>query len=280
MPFVNDGRTLIGKAYEERFAMPSFNVASLEMARACIDAAEAERAPIMLQTYPGDLTHASPRVYGAMIRALAEEASVPIMLHLDHGDGLERAVACLRAGYSSVMFDGAELPLDENVARSKAIARIAHAANASFEAAAGSFGGGEGDEADVGEDDITTEPDVAVRMVREADADMVAVAVGSRHGQSSRLDLDLLEELSKAVDGPLVLHGGTGIHPDDVARATELGIVKVNIGMGVVRSTLTAWRHTVPDATMHDPVQEAVRANVMNVAREKIRIMRASGHAG
>lgn len=278
MPFVTDGRTLIQKAYAERFAMPSFNVASLEMARACIDAAEAERAPIMLQTYPGDLTHASPRVYAAMIRALAEEASVPIMLHLDHGDGLERAVACLRAGYSSVMFDGAELPLDENVARSKEIARIAHAANASFEAAAGSFGGGEGDEVD--EDDIMTEPDVAVRMVRDADADMVAVAVGSRHGHSSRLDLDLLEELSRAVDGPIVLHGGTGIHPDDVARATELGIVKVNIGMGVVRSTLAAWRDTVPDATMHDPVQQAVRANVTAVAREKIRIMRASGHAG
>src|SRR5687768_10650512 len=110
MPFIKDGRILIEKAFAEHYAMPSFNVCSLEMARACIEAAEKERAPIMIQTGPDDLKHASPLVMSSMVRALAEEADVPIMLHLDHGDSEERVAKCIRAGYSSVMFDGEHYP--------------------------------------------------------------------------------------------------------------------------------------------------------------------------
>ena len=128
--------------------MPAFNVCSLEMARACIQAAEEENAPVMLQTYPGDLEQASPIVMAAMIKALAEEASVPIILHLDHGDSLERIVRCLRAGYASVMFDGADYPLEENVARTKRLSELAHAAGGGARGRGGLFwrrrGGGRG----------------------------------------------------------------------------------------------------------------------------------------
>src|ERR1700751_971111 len=115
MAFISDGRILINLAFTQRYSLPSFNVCSLEMARACVMAADEERAPIMLQTGPDDLQQGSPGVMAAMIRALAEEASVPIMLHLDHGDGLKMATRCLRAGYSSVMFDGEALPEDDNI---------------------------------------------------------------------------------------------------------------------------------------------------------------------
>lgn len=274
MPFVSDGRALIREAFAGGYAMPAFNVSNLEMGRACVEAADAEGAPIILQTYPGDLRQASPAVFAAMVRALAEEARVPVMLHLDHGDGLERAVACLRAGYSSVMFDGDALPPEENVAASKSIAAVAHAAGASMEAAAGGFGGGEGD-AGV----HLTEPDAAALLMRDSGADMVACSVGSRHGQPSRLDLRRLQAIAAAVKGPLVLHGGSGIPADDLARATELGVVKVNIGAALFRALLGVWRDAAPTAVGHYDVLPAAREALTRVAREKIRLLRVHARA-
>lgn len=276
MPYINDGRSLIKDAFERHYAMPSFNICSLEMARACITAAELERAPIMLQTYPGDLKHGSAQVFTAMVKALAEEASVPILLHLDHGDGLERIVQCLRAGYSSVMFDGAAYALEDNLALTKQIAEVVHAAGAALEAAAGSFGAGEGQD----EDAVLTEPEVAAHIMHEGQADMVACSVGSKHGQSSQLDLALLESIAKAAQGPLVLHGGTGIPAADLAEAVQLGVVKVNIGAGLMRALFAGWRGSVSPAKTHYEVYDAATAAVLEVAREKIRIMNASGQAG
>lgn len=272
MPFVADGRTLIRYAYSRRFAMPAFNVCSLEMARACVMAAELERAPVILQTYPGDLAHGSPQVMAAMIRALAEEASVPVMLHLDHGDSQARLVACLRAGYSSVMFDGAALPLAENVQLTRALAAIAHAAGASLEAAAGSFGGGEGHD----DEAVLTEPEVAAELRREGHADMIACSVGSRHGEASRLDLARLAAIAEATEAPLVLHGGSGIPAEDLAAATKLGVVKVNIGAALQRALLAVWRDEAAAARQHYDVYARAREALIAVAREKLRVMGAS----
>lgn len=272
MAFIRDGRLLIQRAFEHGYAMPAFNICSLEMAKACVDAAESERAPIIIQTYPGDLEHASPFVMANMVRALAEEATVPVMLHLDHGDSLGRTVACMRAGYSSVMFDGEAYPLDENIARTAQVVRFAHAAGASVEAAAGSFGGGEG-----GDDDIhLTEPELAARLMSESGADMVAVSVGSMHGQSSQLDINRLADIAAAVKKPLVLHGGTGIPAKDIAAALEHGVVKVNIGAGLQRAVLRSWKNEQPS---HYAGYTAAYEALFEVATNKIRIMHASGQA-
>jgi fructose-bisphosphate aldolase, class II len=272
MPYVTDGRLLIERAFAGRYAMPAFNVCSLEMARACVKAAELERAPIILQTDPINLRQASPRVMAAMVRALADEAEAPVMLHLDHGDGLARVVSCLRAGYSSVMYDGEALPLEENVRETRRIAEAVHAAGMSLEAAAGSFGGGEGGAESV----HLTEPEVAARLKEEGGADMVACSVGSRHGQPSRLDLERLAAVAEAVRGPLVLHGGSGIPAGDLARATELGVVKVNIGAALNRAVLKTWRAVAEGTAWHCDAHEAVREALTEVAREKIRLMKAS----
>lgn len=276
MPYIRDARPLLRDAFARHYAIPSFNVCSLEMARACVEAAEAEHAPVMLQTYPGDLEHASPQVMAAMVRALAEEASVPVALHLDHGDSLARAAACIRAGYGSVMFDGESMPLDDNIAAVATLVTFAHAAGAAVEAAAGSFGGGEG------HDDAVhlTEPEVAARLLREGGADMVAVSVGSLHGQPSTLDLARLRAIAEATGGMLVLHGGSGIPADDLAVAVRQGVVKVNIGMAAVRAVLAAWRREAGPANDHYPVYAAVRQAVMAVAQDKLRVMHASGKAG
>jgi fructose-bisphosphate aldolase, class II len=276
MPFVKDGRVLIEKAFAEHYAMPSFNVCSLEMARACVVAAEKERAPIMLQTGPDDLKHASPFVMASMIRALAEEADVPIMLHLDHGDSEERVSKCIRAGYSSVMFDGEHYPLEENVARTKSLATIVHAAGASLEAAAGSFGGGEG----TAHSDVhLTDPAVAEALVTDGQADMVACSVGSLHGQSSHIDLKRLKSIAKAIGKPIVFHGGTGIPKEDMAKAVKLGVVKLNIGAALIRASLKAFNNATPKTKWHYEIYKNVHDECVAAARDKIRTAKANGKA-
>jgi len=276
VPYVRDARPLLRDAFERHYAIPSFNVCGLEMARACVEAAVAERAPVLLQTYPGDLEQASPHVMVGMIRALGEEAPVPVALHLDHGDSLARAAACVRAGYGSVMFDGEALPLDDNVAAIRRLADFAHAAGVAVEAAAGSFGGGEGRDDEV----HLTEPSVAVRLLRDGGADMVAVSVGSLHGQPSRLDLERLRAIADATGGMLVVHGGSGVPADDMAAAVRHGVVKLNIGMAMTRSLLAAWRSEAASASLHYGVYAAARAAMVEVARDKLRITGAAGKAG
>ncbi len=275
MPYVRDARPILRDAFERHYAIPSFNVCSLEMARGFIEAAEAERAPVMLQTWPGDLAVVSPHVMAALTRSLAEEASVPVMLHLDHGDSLERVVACIRAGYGSVMFDGESLPPDENVATIARIAQIAGAAGVAVEAAAGSFGGGEGHD----EEAHLTEPEVALRLLGEGGADMIAVSVGSLHGLPSKLDLARLRLIAEATGGMLVLHGGSGIPAEDLAVGVEHGVVKVNIGAASFRALLDAWKTHAPDAPDHWSVYQAAREAVASVARGKLQITGASGKA-
>ena len=175
MSYVRDGRILIRQAFEGGYAMPAFNICSLEMAMACVEAAEVERAPIILQTAPGDLQQLTPAVTAGIVTALAEDASVPIMLHRDHGEDMAEVSRALRAGYSSVMFDGDAYSLDENIRISKTLATLAHAAQTSLEVAAGSFGGGE---EGVGDDVHLTDPEAAARLFNEADADMAACSVG------------------------------------------------------------------------------------------------------
>ncbi|QIN82592.1 tagatose-bisphosphate aldolase subunit KbaY [Rubrobacter tropicus] len=271
MTRVTDGRELYARAYRGGFAMPAFNVCNLEMAQGVVEAAEAERAPVILQTYPGDIAHGRPAL-APLLNALADDAGVPVMLHLDHGDGLEMAVACMKLGYSSVMFDGAELGLEENIARTGPIVEAAHEFGASVEGEVGLFGGDHGSV-------VLTDPDEAARFVSEAGADTLAVSVGSEHAQKSRLKLDLLRSVAESTGHPLVLHGGSGIHPDDVREAVTLGVVKINIGNALSQAVRQGARDALESGLDHYGMLAAIRDAVREVARAKIKLMGASGHA-
>ncbi|HEX7021978.1 MAG TPA: class II fructose-bisphosphate aldolase [Trueperaceae bacterium] len=269
MPLLRDARPLIRHAFAHAYLLPAFNVCSLEMARACLEAAELERAPVILQTYPTDLQQAPAPVLFAMVRALAEDARVPVVLHLDHGSGFDMAVACLRAGYGSVMYDGAARPLAEIIETTRRISRVTHAARAALEVAADSFHHGQATPSD---------PNTARRLLQEGCADMVACSVGSEHGQTAQLDLDRLAEIADAVKGPLVLHGGSGISAEDYDAARHHGVVKANIGSALYRALRQTWAESA-DAASHREVYQRARAALREVAREKIRIMHASGMA-
>src|SRR3712207_5907736 len=262
MSLVRDARALYARAYDERFAMPAFNVCNLEMAQGALEAAEAERAPVILQTYPGDIAHGDTGL-APMLRALGEEAGVPVILHLDHGQGLEMVVDRLRCGYSSVMFDGGELDLEENISRTSRIAEVAHAFGASVEGEVGLFGGDHGSVA-------FTAPAEAERFVAESGADTLAVPVGSEHHQKSRLDLARLQSIAELARHPLVLHGGSGIHPDEVGEAVALEVAKINIGHAISLAMTEGTREALGAGLDHYGMLEVMRDRVRAVAREKL----------
>jgi ketose-bisphosphate aldolase len=271
MPLVRDARALYARAYDERFALPAFNVCNLEMTQGVLEAAEAERAPVILQTYPGDVAHGDPGLV-PMLRALGDESDVPVILHLDHGQGLQMVVDRLRRGYSSVMFDGAELDLEENITRTRLIAEIAHAFGASVEGEVGLFGGDHGSV-------VFTDPGEAEYFMTESGADTLAVSVGSEHHQESRLDLPHLEAIAERTNRPLVLHGGSGIHPSDVREAVLLGVVKINIGHAISLALTGAAGEALEAKLDHYEMLKVMRDSVRAVAREKLQLMKATTRA-
>jgi fructose-bisphosphate aldolase, class II len=272
VPLVSDARFLYARAFAEGFAMPAFNVCNLEMAQGCLGAAEDERAPVILQTYPGDLDHGGEALI-SLLGALASQALVPVILHLDHGQSLEMVVSCLRRGYSSAMFDGSGLALEENVAETRRVADIAHVFDASLEGEIGLFGGDHGAV-------VYTDPDEAERFVSGSSADTLAVSVGSEHHQKSRLDLGRLEDIASRTGHPLVLHGGSGIHPDDVREAVSMGVVKINIGHAISLAMSDGAHDAQRTGLDHYAMLKLMRERVRETAAKKIQLMSAAGRSG
>lgn len=269
-------------AFERRFAYPAFNVWNLEIGKALVQAATEEEAPVILQTFYGDLHYSGSAELSAATHAVIAGSPLPILLHLDHPDGLAMLVRCLQLGYRSVMFDGGALSLEENIAASKQAAEIGHAVGATVEAELGQFGG----EHQAG---TVTEanPDDCERLVKETGVDMLAVSAGSVHGQKSRLNRSLLHNIAKRVQRPLVLHGGSGIPREDTDVALEEGVVKINIGAAIFEAWTTGLREgldpALADKSGHEPLHYSVTRQgmkrVTEVARERIRRFRASGQA-
>jgi fructose-bisphosphate aldolase, class II len=278
--YVTKPRLFFDHAFQNHFAVPSFNVCNLEMARAVIVAAEAENAPVMLQSYFGDLYYGGLDVLPPLLRLLAEQARVPVLVHQDHPDKDDLILQTLRRGYYSVMYDGGHLPLEDNIKGAAYITKIAHAMGAAVEAELGLFGGGEGSHARVEK----ASADESRRLVEETGIDTLAPAVGSVHGASSRLDLPLLEAIAGVTTAPLVLHGGSGIHPDDLREALQLNVVKVNIGADVFRAWVAGLQEGAllkprGDEPLHHAMMNHASAKVSELARRKLLLMGASGKA-
>ena len=276
--FVTKPRVFFGYALRNRFAFTSFNVCNLEIARSVIAAAEAESAPVMLQTYFGDLYHGGLEVFPQLLRILSEQSSVPVLVHQDHPDSDQMILQTLRRGYYSVMYDGAHLPLEENIAGAAYIVKIARVVGAAVEAELGTFGGESG-----GGGVIKASPGEAKRMVEESGIDTLAVSCGSVHGQSSRLDLSLLERIAQVTPAPLVLHGGSGIHPDDLREGIKMNVVKVNIGADIGRAWMSGVQEGASLESGHDPAHLVMlrhaSTKVTEVASQKLSLMGASSHA-
>ena len=222
-------KKMLLEAQKNHYAVGAFNVENMEMVQAVIAAAEEMRSPIIIQTTPSTLKYASPELYLANVKALANKAEVPIAIHLDHGNSFELAMQTFRCGYTSIMIDGSQKPFEENIALTSAVVKAAHAANISVEAELGTVGGKE-DSLDNGEGGYT-DPSKAKEFVERSGCDSLAVAIGTAHGvykHAPKLDLNRLSAIREVVDIPLVLHGTSGVDDEVVKECVQRGICKVN----------------------------------------------------
>ena len=225
MAFVTTGE-MLKKAQEGGYAIGAFNAENLEMVQAIIAAAEAENAPVMIQTTPGTLKYAGPECFAGIVSRMARDAKVPAALHLDHGNSYELAEKCAREGYTSLMIDGSKLPYEENIALTRRV--VAMACGLPVEAELGTVGGKEdGMEAKP----QYTDPEEAADFVNRTGISSFAVAIGTAHGVykgEPKLDLERLSAVREKVSIPLVLHGTSGVPEDQVRECIRRGICKVN----------------------------------------------------
>lgn len=223
-------RDLLKDAQNGNYAVGSFSVANMEMVLGVLKAAEELNAPVILQIAEVRLKQSPLELIGPLMVAAAENAKTPVAVHFDHGKTEEKIGLALELGFTSVMFDGSHLPLDENIAQTKKIMAMAQEYDAAVEAEIGCVGGSED-----GSEDIAincTKPDDAVRFVKETGVDALAIAIGNAHGNyksTPKLRFDILEKCAELVDTPLVLHGGTGISPEDFVKCSKTVIKKINI---------------------------------------------------
>ncbi len=242
---------------------------------AFVEAAEAEGAPVILQAGPGARKAIPTPVWGAMLRNLADAASVPVVVHLDHGASLDACRTAIEAGFTSVMYDGSRDPLERNIADTAAVAAMAHAAGVSCEGEIGFVGYAAGDAS------RGTDPDEAARFAAETGVDALAVSVGNVHLKETgavALDWPLIGTLTERTGVPLVIHGGSGVSaPDRLRLARDTGVCKINIGTELRQAHGAALRRTLAeDAALFDRLEIArrVRPALVDAARAAIRGLR------
>lgn len=276
---------LLQKADEGGYAIGAFNCNNMEIVQSIIMAAEAEKAPVIIQASQGAIKYAGLGYIITLARQAAERATVPVVLHLDHGTSFEQVMQCIRFGFTSVMYDGSHHPLVENIAQTRKVVEIARVFGVSVEAELGRIGGTEDDISVSDAEAFFTDPAEAEKFVAETDVDALAVAVGTAHGQykgDPKLDFARLEEIDKRVSCPLVLHGSSGVSDESITRAIQLGVRKINIDTNIREAFVGAMRKALDNNPKEiDPrkVLGPARDAAAEIIAEKIRLFGSSGKA-
>lgn len=294
-------------ARKNGYAIPALNVQNLESLTAVAQAAVEEKSPVIIAISPSVLKYAGLPYIVGMAKTAAQTATVPMSIHLDHGEDFETAAKCVDAGFTSVMIDGSFLSLEENRALTKKVVEIAHPKGVSVEAELGRLAGIE--ERSVEEKDaILTDPETAKDFVEETGVDTLAVAIGTSHGaykfkSEAKLDIERLKVISQKVQIPLVLHGASsvpqwliekadkygaqlsnakGIPETEIKKAISLGIAKVNVDTdlrlaftGSVREVLTNSPKEFDPRKILGPARETMK----QVAKSKMQLFGSAGKA-
>ena len=241
-------KEMLDKAREGKYAVGQFNINNLEWTKSVLLTAEELKSPVILGVSEGAGKYMTGfKTVAAMVRAMMEELNitVPVALHLDHGtyDGCYK---CIKAGFSSIMFDGSHYPIEENIEKTKELVKVAHAMGLSLEAEVGSIGGEEDGVVGLGE---CADPQEC-KAIADLGIDFLAAGIGNIHGKYPEnwpgLRFDVLEQVKAAVgDMPLVLHGGTGIPEDMIKKAISLGVAKINVNTECQLSFAAATREYI-----------------------------------
>ncbi len=280
MPLVSTKQLLLD-ARQNNYALGAFNVENMEMAQAVVAAAQQMRAPVIVQTTSGTLGYASPGVFAGMVASLAQDASVPVALHLDHGNSFALTEKAVRQGYTSVMIDGSTLPLEENIALTRRV--VVMAGDVPVEAELGTVGGKEDGHGAGGVQ--YTDPAQAADFVARTGVASFAMAIGTAHGVykgEPKLDLQRLAEIQAVVPVPLVLHGTSGVPEDQVRACIVRGVCKVNYATELRIAFTQAVRQALADAPeLIDPKAflKVGRQAVQALVCDRIRLCGSEGKA-
>jgi fructose-bisphosphate aldolase class II len=300
-------KELLTSAMAESYAVGAFNIHNLESLHAVMAAAHEENSPVIVAVTPSAIKYAGLTYLTKIVKAAAENASVPMSLHLDHGKDIKIIMKCLDVGFTSVMIDGSHLEFDENVKITRRVVDLAHSKDVSVEAELGRLAGVE--EVSVEEKEaILTDPDAAKEFVERTDVDALAVAIGTSHGAykfkgEPKLDFKRLKEIRERVKIPLVLHGASsvpawiiekatkygaqltgakGIPDESIKQAIRLGITKINIDTDLrlaftatIREVLTTMPSQFDPRKILGPAREAMK----EVVKSKMRLFGSSGKA-
>ena len=282
MPLVSS-EEMLQAAMEGRYAVGAFNANNMEQVQGIIEAAMEERAPVILQASQGAIRYAGLTCVVAIVRAVAEEADVPVVLHLDHGTDFDQNIRCLRAGFTSLMYDGSKRPYQENVEITSRVVRIAHVCGIPVEAELGQVLKSTDN---VTEEEVLaamTDPQQAVEFVRRTGCDSLAVAVGSVHAMESaqaELNIERLRAIHEAIKIPLVLHGSSGVKEESEVEAIGYGIAKINVATMLNQAFTRGMKKALaamPDNTDPRKTLAVSRDEVKEVVRHKIRLFGSSG---
>ena len=229
-------KELLTIAKENKFAVPAFNIGSLEMLRAVMEVAEETNSTVILEIHPLEIEYLTDP-FVLTVKEYAHKSKVPVVIHMDHGSNIYDVMRSIKNGYTSVMIDASNLPYEENVALTKQVVELAHKVNVSVEAEIGTIGAMNYETEGV-DNVLYTDPEQAKDFVKRTGIDCLAVAIGTAHGLypknfTPKLNLELLKILNKEVNIPLVLHGGSGNPDEEVTASVSLGVSKVNISSDV-----------------------------------------------
>ena len=267
-------KEVLDYAEEKNIAIPGVNIDNLEITQALLMAAEAENCPVIITIGQGCIKIGRLHSLATLVKQMAAESKVPVVLHLDHGVSYEQTIQCLREGFSSVMFDGSRFPLEKNIEITRQVVTAAHAVGVSVEAELGAIGGVEDGIAAAGKNVVDIGE--VETMIKSVPIDALAVAIGNAHGiykTAPKLDFDLLRAI-RNLDchvPHLVLHGGSGLSDEAIQTAISCGIRKINVATEIRLAYINGLKSASASSNIYDYIAAAQEA-VVDLARQKIRL--------
>lgn len=271
-------KTLLEKAEQGNYAVGSFSIANMEMIIGTIKAAEELNSPIILQIAEVRLKQSPLQLIGPVMVNAAKEAKVPVAVHFDHGLTEEKIKEAIALGFTSVMIDGSKLALNENIELTKKIVKLAQASEVDTEAEIGKVGGSEDNSEDIKM--MYTDVNEAETFYNSTKIDALAIAIGNAHGVykgEPKLNFEILQNINKVIDIPLVLHGGSGISDDDFRKCIDLGIRKINVATATFSSVESNVRklYSVSSNIGYYDLHSAEIEGAYNNVKKHIKIFRS-----
>ncbi len=277
-------KELMDQAETGNYAVGAFNVNNMEIIQALVESAEELSSPLILQASQGAIKYAGIDYIVSLVETSARLARIPIALHLDHGTSFEQNMMCIRKGFSSVMYDGSEESLEENIKKTQEVVRIAHAVGVSVEGELGRIAGTE-DNINVEEEDaFLTDPEEAETFVNETGVDALAVAIGTAHGpykgKEPRLDFERLAKIRELTGAPVVLHGASGVPEESIKKAIQGGVRKINIDTNIREAFTRGVKGLLEEKPEeYDPrkILGPAKEEMKQVIKEKIKLFGSHG---